>query len=152
MEQNIQANAYSEVYGVLKILGPKYINRIPKKLYSLIEENREKSYNPIFDLTIPLSKQNISKEGTSFICLLHYNYWCTSEEEKSKINKILKYNTEQARNKYFEYEKKLNKLEINIDKPVKKEFNISQNNTAIAVRKNDSIFKRIWKFFKHIFG
>ena len=151
MEDLSQAHIYSEVYSVLNILGEKYINALPEKLYVLIEENRDKSYNPIFDLTIPLSKQNISKEGTSFICLLHYNYWCTSKEEKIKINKILKYNTEQARNKYFEYEKKLNKLEINIDKPVKKEFNINDNNTAIAVRKNDSFFKKIWNFFKHIF-
>ena len=153
MVEQSSAQVYSEVYGILNSFGTVYINAIPKKLYNLINENRDKTFNPIYNMSIPLSQQNLSKKAIAFICMLHYKYWCTSVEEKIKIKKILKYNTEQDRNKYFEYEKKLNKnkSEISRDKPVKKDFNINENNTAIAVRKNDSIFKKIWNFFKHIF-
>ena len=90
MEQDSMAIGYSEVYSLLNILGQKYINSITKKLYNVIENKRAKSYNPTYDLSIPLYKQKISKKGTALICLLHYNYWCESEEEKNKINQILK--------------------------------------------------------------
>ena len=151
MEYLSQANVYSEVYSLLNSLGPKYINALPEKLYSLIEENREKSYNPTFDLTIPLYSQKISKQGTALICLLHYNYWCTSEEEKNKIKKILDYNTENAQKMYCDYEKMFNnKPEKNIEESSKDDLN--NTNTAIAVKKNDTIFKKIWKFIKRIFG
>ena len=105
IEYNTQVNVYSEVYSLLNALGSQYINALPKKLYSLIEEKRDKSYNPTFDLSMPIYKQNISKNATALICILHYNYWCTSEEEKNKINKVLKYNTEKAREMYCDYEK-----------------------------------------------
>ena len=67
MEDLSQAHIYSEVYSVLNILGEKYINALPEKLYVLIEENRDKSYNPTFDLTIPLSKLIILGLPTSHI-------------------------------------------------------------------------------------
>ena len=105
MIEESKMQVYSEVYGMLNSLGIKYINAVPKKLYNLIDEKRDKSFNPIYDISEPLSEQKISKKATEFICMLHYNYWSTPEE-KIKIKKILKYNTEQARNRYFKYEEK----------------------------------------------
>ena len=103
MEYITQAKAYSEVYSLLNTMSPKYIYALPEKLYSIIEEKRDKSYNPTFDLSMPIYKQNISKNATALICILHYNYWCTSEEEKNKIDKVLKYNTEKVKEEYSDY-------------------------------------------------
>ena len=152
MEYITQEKVYSEVYSFLSVLGPKYINALPKKLYSLIEENREKSYNPTFDLTIPLSKQNINNRSTAFICILHYNYWCTSKEEKNKINKILNYNTEQAKKKYCDYEKMFNnnKPQQNNEPSIENTSN-TNNTTAMIVKNDDTIFKKIWNFIKRVF-
>ena len=33
---------YSEVYEILNILGKKYIDKLPKDLYNLIDESRDK--------------------------------------------------------------------------------------------------------------
>ena len=153
MEQDSMAIGYSEVYSLLNILGQKYINSIPKKLYNVIENKRAKSYNPTYDLSIPLYKQKISKKGTALICLLHYNYWCESEEEKNKINQILKYNTSKAREKSFEYEKKFNNKNVSIRKEKVYEDNSKRNinNTETAIIKKENIFIRIWNFFKKIF-
>lgn len=151
IEEN-KMQVYSEVYGILNSLGRTYINSIPKKLYDLIDEKRDKTFNPIYDVSAPLSEQKISKKATAFICMLHYNYWSTSEE-KIKINKVLKYNTEQARNMYFKYEEKLNKNNAgtDADKSNEKEFVINKDNTAIAVKNDISWFKKILNFFKNIF-
>ena len=154
MDINSKTNQYSEVYSLLNALGPTYINAIPQKLYKLIDEKREKLYNPKYDLTIPLYKQNISKKATALICLLHYNYWCKSEEEKNKIDKILKYNTKQARDMSFKYEAKFNnnKNQRENDKLVKEDLNKDNNCTAIAVKNKNSIFKKIWNLLKRIWG
>lgn len=151
IEEN-KMQVYSEVYGILNSLGRTYINSIPKKLYDLIDEKRDKTFNPIYDVSAPLSEQKISKKATEFICMLHYNYWSTSEE-KNKINKVLKYNTEQARNMYFKYEEKLNKNNAgtDADKSNEKDFDIDNDNTAIAVKNNISWLKKILNFFKNIF-
>lgn len=154
MDINSKTNQYSEVYSLLNALGPKYINAIPQKLYKLIDEKREKLYNPTYDLSIPLYEQNISKKATALICLLHYNYWCKSEEEKNKIDKILKYNTKQARDMSFKYEAKFNnnKNQRENDKLIKEELNKDNNCTAIAVKNKNSIFKKIWNLLKRIWG
>ena len=153
MTENSQATVYSEIYGILNSLDVSYTNAIPKKLYNLIKEKREKNYNPTYNMDIPLSQQNISKKATAFICMLHYNYWCTSEEEKEKINKILKYNTEKNKDKYFEYERKFNSntAKKNDNKKIEKDTSINQNKTALVVKKENTWFKRFLKFIRNIF-
>ena len=69
--ENAQAMVYSEVYGILNMLGENYIKLIPIKLYNFIKENKSIKYNPNFDNSIPLEQQNISKNATAFICMLH---------------------------------------------------------------------------------
>ena len=101
------AKMYSEVYSILDVLGNEYKSSLPQKLYNFIKENKIKDYTPIYNENIPFSQQDISKEAVAFICMLHYNYWCKTEEEKAKINKILSYNEQQKRKKYFEFEKKI---------------------------------------------
>ena len=154
MEYITQVNVYSEVYSLLNALRPQYIKALPKKIYSLIEENRDKLYNPTYDLSIPMYKQNISKKGTAFICLLHYNYWCTSEEEKNRIDKVLKYNTEKVKEEYSDYEKMFNtnKPQISKENIIEDDSIENKNNVAIAVKKDDTIFRRIWKFVRNVSG
>ena len=42
---NIQVQrTYSEVYGILNMMGKYYIKKIPTKLYQMIEKERDKNY------------------------------------------------------------------------------------------------------------
>lgn len=84
MVVNRQATMYSEIYGILNMLGNDYKDSIPKQILNLIEDKRFKDYTPKYNVSIPLWKQNISKGATEFICMLHYNYWIKSEDEKMK--------------------------------------------------------------------
>ena len=54
---------YSQVYSILQLLGNSYINKIPKKLYKLIDSQRDKDYNPKYNLEISFIEQNVNKRA-----------------------------------------------------------------------------------------
>ena len=85
---------YSEVYSILKMLGKEYMEKLPKTILKIIIESREENYNPKYDLSIPLKNQDINRKSIAMITLLHYNYWCETQEEKSKLKKMLEENEE----------------------------------------------------------
>ena len=111
-----QATMYSEVYSILNMLGKNYRSSIPKQILNLIENKRFKEYNPKYSVSIPLWKQNISKDATEFICMLHYNYWTKNEDEKNEMDNILSTN-QKKKDEYL-------KIKYNPD-------NIFKNNTKI---------------------
>ena len=80
---------YSEVYAILQILGQNYINKLPNKLYEIIEKEKSNTYNPTYDSIDNLASLNIKKESISMIALFHLNYWCNSEEEKQNLKNII---------------------------------------------------------------
>ena len=141
---------YSEVYSVLKILGKKYIDKIPNSLYNMIQENKLETYNPTYTLETDLNEQNIKRESISMIALMHLNYWCNSENEKNELKKIFKENDgkykERIREKYNP-DNLFNKKNIETEK-------ITENveNTEIIKYKEETFFKRILRkivnFFK----
>lgn len=85
---------YSEIYSILGLMEEKYVNRLPAKLYNLIQDNRLENYNPVYDPLESLANQNIKKETATMLVLLKLNYWCDSEEEKDEIREALKKNSE----------------------------------------------------------
>lgn len=91
---------YSEVYGIINMLGEYYKNKLPQKLYNLIEEERDTQYNPKYTLDKNIEEQNIQKRSMAMIMLLHLNYWCETEEEKNQIRAILEKNRVEVAEKY----------------------------------------------------
>lgn len=151
--ENAQAMVYSEVYGILDMLGENYIKLIPIKLYNFIEENKSIEYKTNFDSNIPLAQQNISKNATAFICMLHYNYWCTTEEEKSQLKKVLDYNQKKKQeelSKYNEdiFSKKANKTKI---ETYTQEISELSNKQFPVVIQKQTWFTKFINFFKKIF-
>ena len=77
--------AYSEVCTILNMLEGEYRERVPRKIIDFFEEERDKEYNPIIDVNIPLEKQNLRRKTIVLLAILNLNYWCDSEEEKQEI-------------------------------------------------------------------
>ena len=77
--------AYSEVYAILNMIEDEYRERVPKNVINFFEEERDKEYNPIIDVNIPLEKQNLKRKTIVLLAILNLNYWCDSEEEKQEI-------------------------------------------------------------------
>ena len=67
--------AYSEIYAIINLMEDQFIDKVPKKIKDFFEEERDKEYYPIIDVTIVL------------LAILKLNYWCDSEEEKQEILK-----------------------------------------------------------------
>lgn len=83
---------FSEVYSVLNALGNKYIDKIPKKVFEIIEKNRDLEYEPEIDRNKALNKQNISKEAINMIAKIDLDFWCKTNQEKSEMHILLKEN------------------------------------------------------------
>ena len=151
MIDNSQAIMYSEVYAILNALGKEYINLIPSKIYNMIELARKKDYSPIYDLSVPLYKQNISRKSASFLCLLYYNYFCNSEEEKAMIDKVLNENEKKlySSGQYDIFNKKEKETTQIQNKVENNEYN---GQTALTIKEKDGIFARIINFFKSLFS
>lgn len=139
---------YSEVYGILNMLGKNYIEKLPSNLYKMIKQEKINEYNPQYDSSIALEQQNIKKESLSMIALFHLNYWCDSQDEKNKLKELfenneIKYQTE-LREKYNP-----DNLFKNRQKSVENDY--AKENTMAMVEYKESIFRKIINKIKGIF-
>lgn len=129
---------YSEVYEILNILGKKYIDKLPKDLYNLIDESRDKNIVVKIDGNNSIKNQNISNEAIEFICLLNLKYWSTAKEAEELI-KIYNANEEKWRKEVNNIFKQEEKKEI------------KQQNNSLIVKNKDSLFKIIIEKIKNLF-
>ena len=84
---------YSEIYVILDILGEEYINKIPKKLYNLICEQRDPDYTPdLMSETGILNEALISRETLALFAVLNVKYFMQDEFEKKEYMKTLREN------------------------------------------------------------
>lgn len=141
---------YSEVYGVLNMLGDSFINKLPEKLVNMIKEEKSSTYNPKYIPNKSLTEQNIKRETLAMITLLHLNYWCETEDEKNELRAILNENEKKYQE---EISKKYNPFK-NVEKDAKKIENEPvkvADNVALNEYKESFISKIIDKikaFFK----
>ena len=148
---NTNAKMYSEVDGVLNAMDEEYRNKVPQTLKNLILKNKDNSMKFRYDMTMPLTEQNISKEALSMIALIHLNYWCKNEEEKAELKRIFKENAiknEEERKKLYSPDiifknKSVPTKEIDETQEASKDMQM--------IEYKESIFKKIANFIKRIF-
>jgi len=140
---------YSEVYGILNMLGESYIKRLPVALYEMIEKEMSKHYIPKYDSKIPLEEQKIKKESISMIALFHLIYWCDTDEDKNKLNKILKDNGEKQKAELKEKYNLENVFNNRKQSAVQEQY--SQNQTIVTVEEKKNVFIRFWNKVKSLF-
>lgn len=102
--ENTEAKIYSEVYALIQLAGKDYQDMLPDKVKKSINLKRDKGYTPIYNINIPLEKQNIQKDSLAILANIQYNYWCTTEQEKRDFIKELEQididNEKRIREKY----------------------------------------------------
>ena len=142
---------YSEVYGVIKALGKQYIKKLPKTVLKVIIENREENYNPKYNMAISLKEQDVNRKTLAMIALLHYNYWCDTEEDRQKLKTILE-NNEEKRQKEMREKYSNDKIfnNRNIKKEEKEEENIDQIEVKNEVLLDSNIVEYKQSFFSKI--
>ena len=151
---------YSEVYGILKALGEKYINKLPKTVLKVITESKEENYNPEYSMSIPLKEQDINRKSLAMIALLHYNYWCETEEDRAKLKNILETNEEKHQKEMQEkysndkiFNKAITKIEEEtISEKVDRFVEVSNQSTANIVEYKQSFFNKVIDKIKQWFN
>ena len=140
--------AYSEVCTILNMLEDEYKERVPKNVMDFFEEERDKEYNPIIDVNIPLEKQNLKRKTLVLLAILNLNYWCDSEEEKQEILDSFAKNEELKRLK----EKELTE-NYNINNLFNKIEN-TENKTEVSLieYKEQNFIQKIISKIKSLFG
>ena len=139
---------YSEVYAVLQMLGNKYIEKVPHGLMEIIETRRDITYNPKYVSSEELENQGISRESLSMIALIHLNYWCDSEVEKSELKKVLSLSNidideevEKAKNKASLKEE----TEFNREEKIREDLNKEIEEKIKQKRKERSFLSKLKK-------
>lgn len=143
---------YSEVYAVLQMLGNKYIEKVPNGLMEIIETRRDITYNPVYINSEELENQAIARESISMIALIHLNYWCDSEVEKSELRDVLLLqnidvdnNLEKAIDKAVEKEE----TEKEREECIRNELNLELEKKIKQKRKDRSVFGKLKKKMHH---
>lgn len=95
MNNSKYAKAYKEVLEIVKYFPKEEYNKIPNEKIKFFKDNMDKEYEFTINPQIDLSEQNISKEANSIIVTLFQDYYAT-EEQKIKIQEILKLNQQKA--------------------------------------------------------
>ena len=145
---------YSEVNSFLNLLLEEDRIKIPLKLRKLINDERLKDYNPQYSFEKPIDEQEISDEALAMIALLHINYWCNDNEEKERINNILKNNEDkyqaELREKYNP-DNLFEKITKDQNEFCNNEINNNLNNN-LPVEYKKTFYQKIIGFFKRIFN
>lgn len=136
--------ALKEVHVILNHTNLNDVSKIPLSLIEMIEENEDTSYEPMIDFTLPLENQNLKQETLNILAILYLNYWCHSQEEKEKMQRIL------ARNEEL-YQEELRKT-YNPDNLFKNKQEEKKVSTNLPVEvKPPTIFERFLTWLKNLF-
>ncbi len=138
------AKAYTEVLEILKHIPEDEYERIPKTEIQFYENNCDKTYKFIYDESLNVKDQSISKEANAVIVAIYMNYFA-NEKQKSIINEILKQNSIEAE------KEKQQKYDVNNIFKNKLEEDSSENLPIEINDKKDNFIKRIINKIKSLF-
>lgn len=158
MERLNSNRTYSEMYELLNLLGDEYIKKIPKKLYSLICNQRDSSYEAdFFGNDGLLDESKISQETVALFSVLNIKYFMDNEEEKKKLLATFEENErryqEELREKLnpddiFKNREKESKV---LEKQEEIQVDSSSDTNVQMIEYKENIFQRIWNKIKNIF-
>lgn len=135
------AEAFSEVYEILKLMPDELLNKIPQNFKIFIEQEKSKKYNPI--IKEPIEDYELRTE-TIIIMGLIYRDFLVSDAEK----KILQEKDNIELNKYYEERYSKNKI---FENKQNLEKNCEHENTSIVEYKESvlkMLIRKIKEFWK----
>ncbi len=132
--------AYSEVYEILKLVDKEYFDKIPKKFVEFLEREKDNNYIPNINENISLEEQKLLNDTINILAMIKLDYWCSSEEEKSELLKLLNENEKKHRENINE---KYNPENI-FEKTTNRE------NKDLVEVKEKKWYEKFWDMFRNI--
>jgi len=142
--------AYSEVYSFLNVLGEKYILKIPQSVYSIIEEKRDKSYNPTYLIDQEVTDKTFSQEALALIAALNLQYFCKDENVKKQLKQKYIENTKKEEEKYSYDNIFKNTIRI-ANQESERDTEINTENTHLIEYEEAKWYIKIWEKVLNIF-
>lgn len=109
--EGVYSKAYVEVLEILKYIPAREYLKIPQEKILQFKKYKDNNYTFNYDINIPFEEQNVLKE-TKIILTSLFNEYFLSNVQKSKLDKILKYNEkleEVEKSKKYRYDDIFNK-------------------------------------------
>ncbi len=140
--------AFSEVNEIIKMMPDELTNKIPSKFKEMLEDERDKEYNP--NIQEPLEKQKLKNETIIILGLIYRDFLCPTDEKRRlqekdarELQKVQKAIEEEIREKYNPDDIFKNKREI-------KDEEITEEK-SLTVVKEEKWYQKIFNLIKGIF-
>jgi len=137
--------AYTEVVEILKYVPDEDVNKIPKEKLEFYKSNMDNEYNYKLDMTKEFEEQEMSDITKAILANIFRDYWATPYQ-KERIEAKEKYDLEK-----LEEEKREKYNPDDLFKNKNRTHNSEITNLPIEI-KSESIFEKLIKFLKNIFG
>lgn len=145
MEDNYK-KAYKEVVEILKFVSKENVDKIPKEMLDMFEEEQDKEYNFKVDTTKSFEEQLLLEETKAIFSNIFRDYWANDYQRKVIIEKE---NMDRIKWEEEKYDPK------DLFKNNEKNFNKQNNNDKVdvnltVIKKENSFKKLIDKIFKSL--
>lgn len=145
MEDNYK-KAYKEVVEILKFVSKENVDKIPKEMLDMFEEEQDKEYNFKVDTTKSFEEQLLLEETKAIFSNVFRDYWANDYQRKVIIEKE---NMDRIKWEEEKYDPK------DLFKNNQKNFNKQNNNDKVdvnltVIKKENSFKKLIDKIFKSL--
>lgn len=145
MEDNYK-KAYKEIVEILKFVSKENVDKIPKEMLDMFEEEQDKEYNFKVDTTKSFEEQLLLEETKAIFSNIFRDYWANDYQRKVIIEKE---NMDRIKWEEEKYDPK------DLFKNNQKNFNKQNNNDKVdvnltVIKKENSFKKLIDKIFKSL--
>jgi hypothetical protein len=145
MEDNYK-KAYKEVVEILKFVSKENVDKIPKEMLDMFEEEQDKEYNFKVDTTKSFEEQLLLEETKAIFSNIFRDYWANDYQRNVIIEKE---NMDRIKWEEEKYDSK------DLFKNNQKNFNKQNNNDKVdvnltVIKKENSFKKLIDKIFKSL--
>lgn len=137
-----------EVNTILNFMGKEYINKLPDKLLSFIEDNMDSTYISEINVNTPLNEQILKNDTKILLSLIYRNYWCSEEKKKLLLEEDAYLKSEYEKAIYKKYNP--DNIFKNKTQNIIREATIVENVSMVEYK--ESIFLKIKNWIKTIFN
>lgn len=140
--------AFTEVNEIIKMMPDELVNKIPNKFREMLEDERDKEYNP--NIQEPLEKCKLKNETIIILGLIYRDFLCSQDEKRRLQEKDARELQEVQRTIEEEIRKKYNPDDIFKNKrEIKNEEQTEEK--SLTVVQEEKWYQKIFNLIKGLF-
>lgn len=141
--QDVYTKSFSEVYAIINLMPEKLKEKIPEKFKEFIIKEKSDTYSP--SINLPIDDTKLMPETIAIMGMIYRDFLVTKDKKEKLV--------EEDRIEMEEYEKRLiQKYPPSNLFQNKEETKEKEENLEITEYKKDSLFSKLKKLIKKIFG